>query len=100
MELSILLGGFVFMDKDIYENINGHSNDFWGWGSEDCDIKIRADLHGIEIATEFNTPLFTSYINDAPGGSTINQPEEKDKLREAKELVIRKISIIFKRWYS
>lgn len=34
-------GGVVAVNYHSLQAINGHSNDFWGWGSEDDDFSAR-----------------------------------------------------------
>lgn len=43
------LGGIVFFDKDSFFKINGFSNKYWGWGSEDKDLQFRANAMKIPI---------------------------------------------------
>ena len=31
----------VAINKDHFEKINGYPNNFWGWGGEDEDLKLR-----------------------------------------------------------
>jgi hypothetical protein len=42
------LGGVTLFPKEIFININGFSNEYWGWGVEDDDLKIRCDVMGYE----------------------------------------------------
>tara|TARA_R110001592_G_scaffold213913_1_gene466759 strand:+ start:868 stop:1539 length:672 start_codon:yes stop_codon:yes gene_type:complete len=35
------LGGVTMFDKDSYIEVNGYSNDYWGWGVEDNDLGER-----------------------------------------------------------
>ena len=36
-----LFGGVVVLNKDHFEQANGFSNDYWGWGFEDVDMRER-----------------------------------------------------------
>lgn len=36
-----LFGGVVVMEKDHFERANGFSNNYWGWGFEDVDLRER-----------------------------------------------------------
>ncbi len=40
-------GGVTLFPNDCYELINGFSNDYWGWGSEDMDLHQRCLHQGI-----------------------------------------------------
>ncbi len=35
------LGGVVAINKEHFEKLNGYPNNFWGWGGEDEDLKLR-----------------------------------------------------------
>lgn len=43
------LGGTTLFPTEIFKNINGFSNDYWGWGCEDDDLKIRCTTYGYKI---------------------------------------------------
>jgi len=43
------LGCFFLTTKQVYQKINGYSNNYWGWGGEDVDLHNRAKVHGIFI---------------------------------------------------
>ena len=36
-----LIGGVLMLTFDMYKNLNGFSNLFWGWGGEDDDLSLR-----------------------------------------------------------
>lgn len=40
-DLDNYYGGVTMLDKRIYEEANGHSNEYIGWGSEDDDFNAR-----------------------------------------------------------
>lgn len=42
------LGGVTLFPKYLFFHINGFSNNYWGWGREDDDLKLRCDLMGIQ----------------------------------------------------
>lgn len=39
--IKLLFGGVVVLEKDHFERANGYSNDYWGWGFEDVDLRER-----------------------------------------------------------
>ena len=36
-----IFGGVVSMKTTLFRNLNGFSNQFWGWGGEDDDMYLR-----------------------------------------------------------
>jgi hypothetical protein len=47
-------GGVTLFPCDVFETINGFSNEYWGWGYEDTDLLDRCK--------RFNIPLFSKEI--------------------------------------
>lgn len=43
------LGGILMITAADYLRVNGHSNEFWGWGGEDVDFRRRLLRHGMQI---------------------------------------------------
>jgi hypothetical protein len=43
------IGGVLLSTTSAFESINGFSNEYWGWGSEDDDLFIRASACGVPI---------------------------------------------------
>jgi hypothetical protein len=36
-----LIGGVLLLTFDMYKQLNGFSNSYWGWGGEDDDLALR-----------------------------------------------------------
>jgi len=56
------VGGILLLSVEQFEQVNGLSNKFWGWGREDDELFLRiveagyvVQRHGMEIATGYNT---------------------------------------------
>ena len=45
-----IFGGVTALMKQHFEQVNGFSNMFWGWGGEDDDMYNRVHDHGLDIA--------------------------------------------------
>jgi len=43
------LGGVVLFSKQDYLKINGFSNNYWGWGCEDDDLRLRCDTFNLSV---------------------------------------------------
>lgn len=41
-------GGVVLFNRTDFIRANGYSNDYWGWGPEDLELGIRAELMGLK----------------------------------------------------
>lgn len=44
-------GGVTLFPSEIFKNINGYSNKYWGWGYEDDDLLLRCKKNSIELDT-------------------------------------------------
>ena len=42
-------GGVTMFPMDAFENINGYSNEYWGWGFEDDDLLYRCKINGAPL---------------------------------------------------
>lgn len=56
------VGGILLLSVEQFEEVNGLSNKFWGWGREDDELYMRIveagykiQRHGMEITTGYNT---------------------------------------------
>jgi hypothetical protein len=47
-------GGVNLFLPEHYEQINGFSNEYWGWGGEDDDLLLRCKAAGLPIARRFS----------------------------------------------
>lgn len=36
-----LIGGALILSLEMYQQVNGFSNSYWGWGGEDDDLSLR-----------------------------------------------------------
>jgi len=45
-------GGVTLFPNEIFEQINGYSNEYWGWGFEDNDLLFRCKTNGVQLDTK------------------------------------------------
>ncbi|XP_001369867.1 beta-1,4-galactosyltransferase 4 isoform X1 [Monodelphis domestica] len=43
-------GGVTALTRDQFSMVNGFSNNYWGWGGEDDDLRIRVEIQGMTIS--------------------------------------------------
>lgn len=43
------LGGVCLFTKEDYIKVNGFSNEYWGWGAEDDDLRLRCDVADVKV---------------------------------------------------
>ena len=44
-------GGVTMFPTNVFKQINGYSNKYWGWGYEDTDLLYRCKVNGIDLDT-------------------------------------------------
>ena len=77
-------GGVVGLSDEIYKNINGYPNNFFGWGGEDDSLYNRITANNIEIYRPTNGGYELAF-HDAPITSEINSEKYKNILNDLKE---------------
>lgn len=45
-------GGVTLFPVDVFEQVNGYSNDYWGWGYEDDDLLYRCKVNKAKLNTK------------------------------------------------
>jgi hypothetical protein len=50
MPYPTFFGGVNMFCKEDFELVNGFPNDYWGWGWEECDLRLRCELAGLTIS--------------------------------------------------
>lgn len=48
------LGGVTLFPNHLFATVNGFSNEYWGWGAEDDDLKLRCDSYNIEVIKRYS----------------------------------------------
>jgi N-terminal region of glycosyl transferase group 7/N-terminal domain of galactosyltransferase len=49
-DMDALFGGVVIIPNTIFTTVNGYSNEYWGWGFEDYDLRRRFLASGVKLA--------------------------------------------------
>ncbi|MGE0715402.1 MAG: galactosyltransferase-related protein [Alphaproteobacteria bacterium] len=70
-------GGVVAFPAADFERVNGFSNDFWGWGFEDTEVRRRCTAAGLDIRFRDGTyeALPHEHNGFAPGGGLTTTAE-------------------------
>jgi hypothetical protein len=62
-DLERFFGGAVIVPNDLFREVNGYSNEFWGWGYEDHDLRERFVDAGIVPGRRRGTFVALSHRN-------------------------------------
>lgn len=77
------LGAIALFKNSDFENINGFSNSYWGWGREDVDLSSRVAARGLTVdRTSFRPRGAPEFLELAPDTLT-QMNSERRKTREA-----------------
>ena len=68
-------GGVTLFDKKSFFKINGYSNNYWGWGSEDDDVYERCKKLGLLILRRNGT--YKSLAHDRPIDNQLYQANRR-----------------------
>ena len=72
-------GGVTIFDKQLFIDINGYSNEFWGWGAEDDECLLRVKQYGIK--PERRACRFSSFDHTR---DMSNHANNNSRLKDAK----------------
>jgi hypothetical protein len=61
VNLEKYFGGVVLIPNDIFLQVDGYANGYWGWGYEDADLRTRFEVARISLGEEraHSRPLIT-----------------------------------------
>jgi N-terminal region of glycosyl transferase group 7/N-terminal domain of galactosyltransferase len=48
-------GAVIALNKEQFRMVNGFSNEYWGWGPEDVDLRLRCERRGLPVARRDGT---------------------------------------------
>ncbi|KAK2828576.1 hypothetical protein Q5P01_019610 [Channa striata] len=67
-------GGVTAMTKDQFFEVNGFSNNYWGWGGEDDDLRMRVELQKMTILRPpASVARYTMVFHKRDSGNEINK---------------------------
>ncbi|KPP75784.1 beta-1,4-galactosyltransferase 4-like [Scleropages formosus] len=71
-------GGVTAMRKEQFLKVNGFSNNYWGWGGEDDDLRVRVELQRMKILRPPpRVARYTMIFHKRDNGNEVN----KDRMR-------------------
>ncbi|CAG5874369.1 beta-1,4-galactosyltransferase 4 [Menidia menidia] len=66
-------GGVTAMTRDQFLQVNGFSNNYWGWGGEDDDLRVRVELQKMKILRpSADVARYTMVFHKRDSGNEIN----------------------------
>ncbi|XP_037543502.1 beta-1,4-galactosyltransferase 4, partial [Nematolebias whitei] len=66
-------GGVTALTRDQFFQVNGFSNNYWGWGGEDDDLRIRVELQKMKILRPpAGIARYTMVFHKRDSGNEIN----------------------------
>lgn len=77
-------GGAVLCPINIFEAVNGYSNDFWGWGFQDDDFRMRLEENKLLEHNYRRKGIFTTLKHSENGwvnGGFVNYNDYKSQLK-------------------
>ena len=81
---NFFFGGQIYVDKNMFEKVNGYPNNFYGWGREDVAILYRFIYNKYTIYYP-NEKIGVIDIEENEKGTKINIKEKMNLLKNKKE---------------
>jgi hypothetical protein len=82
----VYFGGITLFPNEVFREINGYSNDYWGWGAEDDDLLHRVRSSGFEWIRRY--PGVVRSLNHQ---RNINQDEYRKNIEKVREMWANKL---------
>lgn len=73
-------GGVTLFNNADFQLINGYSNEYWGWGAEDDDLRTRCEIKGLQIS--HRNGFFSSLDHTRPTEDDPLVRHNQEKLEE------------------
>uniref|UniRef100_A0A4W2HLU9 Beta-1,4-galactosyltransferase n=1 Tax=Bos indicus x Bos taurus TaxID=30522 RepID=A0A4W2HLU9_BOBOX len=66
-------GGVTALSREQFFKVNGFSNNYWGWGGEDDDLRLRVELHRMKITRPLpEVGKYTMIFHKRDQGNEVN----------------------------
>uniref|UniRef100_A0A5F7Z9Y7 Beta-1,4-galactosyltransferase n=1 Tax=Macaca mulatta TaxID=9544 RepID=A0A5F7Z9Y7_MACMU len=66
-------GGVTALSREQFFKVNGFSNNYWGWGGEDDDLRLRVELHRMKISRPLpEVGKYTMVFHTRDKGNEVN----------------------------
>ncbi|KAH0508636.1 Beta-1,4-galactosyltransferase 4 [Microtus ochrogaster] len=66
-------GGVTALSREQFFKVNGFSNNYWGWGGEDDDLRLRVELHKMKISRpDPDVGKYTMIFHTRDKGNEVN----------------------------
>lgn len=71
-------GGVTALSREQFFKVNGFSNNYWGWGGEDDDLRLRVELHRMKISRPLpEVGKYTMVFHTRDKGNEVNAERMK-----------------------
>ncbi|EHA99641.1 Beta-1,4-galactosyltransferase 4 [Heterocephalus glaber] len=71
-------GGVTALSREQFFKVNGFSNNYWGWGGEDDDLRLRVELHRMKISRpKPEVGKYTMIFHTRDKGNEVNMERMK-----------------------
>ncbi|XP_053561824.1 beta-1,4-galactosyltransferase 4 [Bombina bombina] len=81
-------GGVTALTTDQVAKVNGYSNNYWGWGGEDDDLRVRVTLQNMKVVRPSpDVAKYTMIFHTRDSGNEVNKKRME---------LLRKVSKVWK----
>jgi len=78
-----LFGGVTMFNAPDFQQVNGFSNEYWGWGGEDDDLRLRCVKEGLMVDKRMNK--YRSLPHPRTGANHPNYNNNRTKMQQFRD---------------